>query len=172
MILNLLARALASSPRAVDWLIQRAHRTPYYPITSMDGTEIYMWRGWLFNPYGKDGDGDVTPPRWAWLPSIRVHHIRRADQDRHEHDHPWNARTFILRGWYIEQRGGAEHMRAAGYTGRLMFGEYHRIAEVCPAGVWTLFVTGRKRGGWGFWVDGRKVGWREYLTNTKEPTNG
>ena len=30
------------------------------------------------------------------------------------------------------------------------------------AGALTLFITGRYRGPWGFWVDGAKVPWREY----------
>jgi hypothetical protein len=56
-----------------------------------------------------------------------------------------------------------EHLRVPGDTARLMFGEYHRIAQISDGGVWTLFITGRNRGTWGFMVDGKKVPWREYL---------
>lgn len=150
-----------------DWLIRRAKRTPYYDIKGPDDS-VYMGRWWLFNPYGKDGDGNQTPARLSWLPSIRIHHIMRPDSDRHMHDHPWNARTIILKGWYSEERPAGQgnrsmHMRAAGYSGRLMFGQYHRIDEISPGGVWTLFITWSKRGTWGFDVDGTKVPWREYL---------
>lgn len=93
------------------------------------------------------------------------------------HDHPWNARTFILRGGYVEVRPTEhgeyytmpgyqlhkKHYRWAGETCRLRFGEYHRIVEVSEGGVWTLFVTGKYRGTWGFLVDGSKVQWRKYL---------
>ena len=37
-----IARAITSQPRMVDWLIRRAKRTPYSPITSQDGLSIYM----------------------------------------------------------------------------------------------------------------------------------
>ena len=84
------------------------------------------------------------------------------------HDHPWNARTIVLRGWYAEERPTTRgtnslHVRSKGFTGRLLFGEFHRIACVSDGGVWTLFFTWKKRGTWGFAVGGRKVPWREYL---------
>lgn len=169
-MIRLLARLLAR-PAVVDWLIRRAVLTPYVHITGPDGT-VYMERYWLFNPYDPNTSGGWR----ALLPSVRLHRIWRQDGDRHMHDHPWNARTFILRGWYIEDRlerpyralwdftkVRAFHLRHHGVTATLRFGEYHQITEVSPDGVWTLFVTGKKRGTWGFLVDGAKVNWRTYL---------
>ena len=185
-----IAAWVATRPRITEWIIRRAQRTPYTHIMSADGTDCYMGRWWLFNPYGKDASGNPTPARLQWLPSIRVHHIMRPDRDRHLHDHPWNARTIVLRGWYTEERpwdacSDREAMQAdgiaiddttravfhriQGYTGRLLFGQYHRISAVSESGVWTLFFTWRKRGSWGFDVDGKKVPWREYLNNTIQP---
>lgn len=160
--------------RAIVWLVVRnqnmlcglAYERPYTHIMSPDGSECYMGRWWLFNPYGKDADGAPTPARWPWLPSVRLHHIQRADDDRHLHDHPWNARTIVLTGWYIEERldrAKRFHLRGQGYTGRLLFGQYHRINEVSPGGVITLFFTWEYQGTWGFLVDGKKVAWKEYL---------
>lgn len=119
---------------------------------------LYMRRWWIFNRYDK-------PWHIKWLPSIRLHHILVPDQDRHEHDHPWTFRTFVLKGWYIEQRGHRAYVRDRGYTGKLKHGQYHRIAAVAPGGVWTLFITFRKRSSWGFLVDGKHVDHREYLSN-------
>lgn len=192
LIWKLIARAITANPRLVDWLIRRAQRTPYTHITSADGASVYMGRWWLLNPYGRDADNNPTPARIPWLPSVRIHHICRADQDRDLHDHPWNARTIVLRGWYREERNlgsfarrdikNINHLlsraafdiytfsRPCGYTGRLLFGQYHRISEVSPDGVWTLFITGRKRGTWGFLVDGKKVPWRTYLGLDKGET--
>lgn len=190
-----LAAWLATRKSVMVWLMRRAFRTPYSHITSADGTDVYMRRFWLFNPYsvetGKRQGEWAKRPWWREiLPSVRLHHIMRADQDRHLHDHPWNARTIILKGWYEEERysdesplgrakremlaaapygkhfgAGRTHLetRIAGYTGRLMFGQYHRITQVPRDGVWTLFITWRKRGSWGFDVDGREVPWREYI---------
>lgn len=157
-----LAKLLAR-PAVVDWLIARALRTPYSDIV-VEG-KTYMRRFWLFNPYTDEG----RIRRWSkYLPSIRLHHIVLADPDRHMHDHPWDARTFILRGGYHEIRhhegiGAVSHGRGAGDTVALLFGEYHRITRVSPGGTWTLFVTYRYRGTWGFLVDGLKVQWRTYL---------
>jgi len=106
-------------------------------------------------------------------------------------DHPWNARTIILRGWYTEQRPAGEEwkqavmdgmvsppnqkwvdwlmrdacewiQRSEGDTARLNHGEYHRIDQVSPGGVFTLFITSKWRGDWGFLVNGVKVPWRTY----------
>jgi hypothetical protein len=153
---NLLARFLAQ-PAVVDWLIRRAKRTPYSHIEK--NGSVYMERYWLFNPYPADSSGKGNR-----LPSIRLHRIMRPDGDRDMHDHPWDARTFILRGAYTEDRPEQrEIVRLAGDSARLNFGEYHRITRISPGGVWTLFVTFRYRGTWGFLVNGAKVQWRTYL---------
>jgi hypothetical protein len=140
-----------------EYLIRRSFNTPY---THLEG---YMERYWLLNPY------DFNAPKGTReLPSARIHHILREDHDRHFHDHPWDARFVILKGWYIEERlladGTPQRItRRPGDTATLDFGEYHRIVEVSPGGVWTLFITYQYRGTWGFLVDGKKVPWREYL---------
>lgn len=179
--------AIAARPAVMRRLLERAFRTPYTHIASADGSDVYMYRWWLFNAYGKDSNNEITAPRWTWLPSIRIHLICRPDQDRDLHDHPWNARTIILRGWYDEERpcaspwsigcSGAKELRmgdgtrpprdvyrrSEGYTGRLLYGQYHRISAISPSGVYTLFFTWAKRGTWGFMVNGHKVPWRDYL---------
>jgi hypothetical protein len=161
----------------VDWLIQRAVRTPYSHIPH-DGS--YMERYWLFNAYDQVNKINGTKVwHWRkWLPSIRLHKINRADSDDHMHDHPWDARTIILRGMYIEQRLEEDHdlalfgfveevenhyRRNAGDTARVLFGQYHRINTVSKGGVWTMFITYKYRGTWGFLVNGVKVKWKEYL---------
>ncbi|WP_122572141.1 hypothetical protein [Pseudomonas viridiflava] len=170
-MLNLLWRMLAkliARPAIAAWLITRAKRTPYLHIRSADGRELYMGRWWLFNAY----DRETHLGRIRWCPwSIRVHHIMRPDADRDLHDHPRDARTVILRGFYKERRrhfwlaGGhsdLEYWRRPGSTAQLKHGEYHRIDEVSPGGVYTLFITSRWKGDWGFLVNGVKVAWREY----------
>lgn len=173
-ILNLVARFVAH-PSVADWLIRRAQRTPYSPIVKHG--DLYMERFWLFNPYPDTGASGADRKPWRFPIAIRIHRIVLPDQDRDFHDHPWNARTFILRGGYSEVRPcndlpthgglpmatGRIFQRHAGDTAALRFGEYHRITEVSPGGAWTLFVTGKYRGTWGFLVDGAKVQWRRYL---------
>ena len=147
---NRFARWLAASPSLIGWLIARAQRHPYRDI------DDYMGRWWL-----------VRPARW--LPfSVRIHHIKRADKDRHTHNHPWNFRTIVLRGMYTEELlmpdgGNRYQLNAAGMTYRRGIGDYHRIASVAKGGVWTLFIMGRKQTHWGFMVNGQHIYWREYL---------
>ena len=158
MIWNLIAKVCAQ-PVVAEWLIKRAQRTPYIHIYGKDG-DMYMGRWWLFNPYPHPEE-----QRKNWFPiSIRIHHIMRKDEDRELHDHPWNARTIILKGGYTEIReDGKRYFRFSGSTAKLKYGEYHRITYVPPGGTWTLFITGKYRGTWGFLVDGVKVQWRQYL---------
>lgn len=182
MLLNLLARFLAR-PAVTDWLIKRAAKTPYTHIYGDDGS-LYMERYWLFNPYPTCRE----ERRW-WkdlLPSIRLHRILTTDADLH--DHPWNARSFILRGWYVEERleyptcpedfhdlRSVNYFRLKGKTFRLDYGQFHRISMVDASGVWTMFVTGKKRGSWNFLVNGVKIPWRDYAaakTKEKEKSNG
>lgn len=166
-----IGRYLAARPATVERLLARAHKTPY---RHLDG---YMKRWGLFNPY-EGPDGKPVPRSWfmSLLPSVRIHHILREDDDRDLHDHPWDARTIILDGWYSEERPNPHYeedpegqprthlrYRKAGDTAALRFGEYHRITEVSPGGVVTLFITFKYRGTWGFLVDGVKVPWRTYL---------
>jgi hypothetical protein len=158
-----LVALVVSRPAVATWLIERAKRTPYTHICNpTDPTDVYMRRWWLFNPYPRSGE----KRRLRWCPiSIRVHHILREDRDPHLHDHPWNARTIILRGEYEEEREhGEDFVRIRGDSASLRFGQFHRIYYVDPTqGAVTLFITGRQRGTWGFWVGDRKVPWREYL---------
>lgn len=159
MFWKLIAR-ICAHPKVATWLIARSFETPYFPITGPDGS-VYMSRWWLFNPYPAPGQ---YKGKWQFPISVRIHHIQREDSDRNLHDHPWNARTIILRGGYVEEREGGEVIhRKPGDTARLRFGEYHRITQVAEGGAWTIFITGKYRGTWGFLVDGVKVQWRKYL---------
>lgn len=166
---------LVALPPIANWLIKKAMKTPYQHL---DG---YMNRYWLFNKYeytpGTDEAG-YDKRKYKWLPSIRVHHILREDQGRDMHDHPWEARTIILKGFYTEHRmqyyiGGGEYIahlyaRMAGDTAPLNLGEFHEITEVSYGGVWTMFFTWKYQGVWGFIVDGVKIPWKQYLAENKD----
>jgi len=135
-----------------NFIIEHAKKTPYFHL---DG---YMERWWLFNDYTN------TPKHLRRLPSIRIHHILRKDLSRDMHDHPWDARTIILRGGYWEDRliEGTipkvhAYKRQVGDTATLKFGEFHNIVDVSEGGVWTMFITFKYRGTWGFRVNGEKV---------------
>lgn len=178
-----LAKFLVEYPHITNALYERALQRPYIHIASRDGRHEYMRRYWLFNPY-QNADGSYPKRNWFMrlLPSIRFHEILRADDDAHLHDHPWDAQTIVLRGWYVEEVENPDYEpaivdhptnrptmflhREAGYTGPIRFGQYHRITNVSSSRrqqTLTLFITFKYRGVWGFLVDGKKVPWRKYL---------
>lgn len=138
-------------PRVLGGLQRIAARTPYFDIDGPDGS-IYMRRWWLMPRWCLDFDEDRGYPMpKRWMPfSIRLHHIMRPDADRHLHDHPFNFRTVVLAGGYMEQdehNGPANRVRPVlpGDTYRSPAGRFHRIAVVSSGGAWSLFVMGRAR---------------------------
>ena len=156
MFWNLIAK-IVSHPPIAEWMIQRALKTPYFHLPG------YMGRWWLFNGYGDD-----HKRRFSWLPSLRIHWILRADDDPNPHDHPCNARTFPLKGWYLENRDGVIYFRFLGRSAAIPFGMFHNIVRVSEDGVWTLFVMYRRCDSWGFLVDGKKVNYRDYYKMRKQ----
>lgn len=144
-----------SDPLVSEMLIQRAMETPYFHL---DG---YMNRYSLFNPTPAKNDGKGR--EYETLPSVRIHHILRGDEDRHPHNHPWDARSIILRGWYTEQRDDGLHMRKAGDTFEINHDTFHHIESVSPGGVMTMFISGDWKHVWGFRTADGVVDWRTYL---------
>jgi hypothetical protein len=148
-------------------IIWCAKRTPYFHL------EGYMDRWWLVRPR-------------SWLPfSIRVHHIKRADDDRHLHDHPWAFKTLIMSGCYLEElpvsqgQPGADdvfwnitNLRCENEIVSHRAIDRHKIVNVSPGGVWTLFIMGRRTNPWGFYTAEGKIGWREYLNDYTTKVEG
>jgi hypothetical protein len=114
-------------------------------------------------------DGDLYLRRFYLLPRIFgchlfLHHIVRADGDRHMHDHPWPFLTLCLRGGYAEETG-AERAVSRHEPGQLKRRDAefrHRILAVAP-NCWTLVLTRGRERKWGFWTESGWVYWRDYL---------
>jgi quercetin dioxygenase-like cupin family protein len=164
-----------------DRLMERAKKTPY---THLDG---YMNRYWLV-PY-VDKPAEFTDATFSenvgavtWRRpiakllqkagiAIRVHEILRSDDDRALHNHPWGYVTIILEeGYYeiTEDHYGERSERML--PGRVLFrkaGDSHRLVLTEGTVARTLFITGRWQHGWGFFVDGQFVPWRDYLNKRK-----
>ena len=111
--------------------------------------------------------------RWWVIPrnkvfNIYLHHIRRDDDDRALHDHPWPSISFVLMGQLTEVlenrtrvlRRFIPYPRKSTTAHRLVVNSV-RGTDDNPKNVWTLFITGpvvRKWGfhcpkGWVFWKD-------------------
>lgn len=146
----------------INWAISQADHNPIPDITHDDGS-LYMERGTIFRC------------EWMW---IRVHITYRSDKDPHRHDHPWRNISWILVNGYIEDmptgrvkripgeiifRGLKSQHRLDLYTVMRSDGKPSEIFGMAPCV--SLFITGRWLQTWGFFVDGVKVPWREYLKN-------
>lgn len=135
----------------VKWLINRAMRTPIESILGSDGS-LYMERYTLFK---RD---------WLW---IRLHITRRGDEGEHLHDHPWRNVSWILEGGYLEETGHKVFRRVKGDLIFRSLKMRHRLDLYTGGGFLlpciSLFITGRWQQVWGFYKNGVKIPWREYL---------
>src|SRR5690606_23076235 len=99
--------------------------------------------------------------------SVRLHLIMRPDHDRDLHNHPFEYRTFVLSGYYAEDyqsrdvwtdenfpRLVPEIRTRTAFAGDTLTSYstlgFHRIRQVSPGGVMTLFFMTDNWGEWGF----------------------
>lgn len=148
MFWKLVSRVLRK-PAVLAWLKAHGERHPY---THLDG---YMRRYWL------------VPESWGLPFAVRLHHILREDRDSVLHDHPFDFRTILLEGYYVEETVfGDLVFRPQGSTRKMSAETFHRIHSVSDGGVWTLFITTRRRIHWGFMIatpkGPRKIRWDRY----------
>jgi len=151
-----LAALLAFRPRLTSMLIRLAKRGKKNSIGD------YMDRWWVIAP-------------WMRLPfALRLHHTKMADGPRLPHNHPFTLYSFVLDGWYNEERQSLKYGQAIanallkGLNGELPVNMpdrepptyvrhspfnvfeipddvYHRITAVSPGGVWTLVLYPRRK---------------------------
>lgn len=96
--------------------------------------------------------------------NLYLHEIRRSDEDRHMHDHPWHFKSFILSGSYSEQASFYPDYDALVFE-TLLPGDLvehdardvHKLKLRSPV-VWTLVLTSGRERVWGYrtangWID-------------------
>lgn len=157
-----------------EWLRRWLTLTPHqviYGYQESDGVEVpYLLRWYVL-------------PRNRWF-NVYVHCFLRDDDDRALHDHPWDSVSFLVKGKYKEytpcdlvSTEASQKVTAMG--GRIVAANWvetykapamikrsaehkHRIALIDGRPAWTVFITGPKRRGWGFWCPQGFVPWREF----------
>ena len=166
-LLNILAKVLAYQPIR-DRIIEKAKNRPYTHIGD------YMERYWII-------EEDSALAKLLGV-SIRLHIIKRPDQDRALHTHPFTFRTFILEGGYTELRDlevlltplysmSNSYHRVSGTTYKLDRTTPHAIVSLDnnePAV--SLFVYGQRKGDWYFDTDEGLIPHAKYL-NEQEKQN-
>ncbi len=106
-----------------------------------------------------------------------LHNIRKKDEGKLYHCHPWAFSTTILMGWYdqdvVEWNGRnaepeRQYQMMGGWSGRRSASVpaifTHRVVEVSPSTCWTLVKAGRARRIWGFY-DLEKDVWTPWRTH-------
>jgi hypothetical protein len=139
-------------------------------VKDIDGQQsLYLrrWFLWGWSPISKD----PRPRRGVYL-----HWFCRSDDDRDPHDHPWDFRTLVLWGGYVDEQwnsfdnngfngrwvNGYEPMGFLAY--RLRKAEHlHRVQLMPGRTSWSLLFISPKRRGWGFYTPNGWVGWRDYF---------
>lgn len=177
---------------------------PFFPLLMLlDGRTLPKWITWKllqhhvrYTLYGRPMDFRIPPDtsvpvymeRWwriprNWATNIYFHVVRRSDDDRALHDHPWWSFSIVLEGGYTEEtiQAGGTHKREWFGPGKMKFrisGKYAHRLELATARdirgnyrisaerpdefeeepARTIFITGPVLRRWGFhakdqWVD-------------------
>lgn len=156
-------------------------------VKEEDGKQtLYLRRFYLWSR-GNKQDG--------YKGALFLHNIRRSDNDRHLHDHPWDFTTRILAGGYMEQLSSDMpkwypseagqyvtqwRVLQRGDTASNPAEHSHKVhlfhdSDGKPISTWTLVKAGAARRIWGFITEDGWVDWRTYLNipdETVEPIYG
>ena len=105
--------------------------------------------------------------RWFVVPrnalqNVYLHEILRSDDDRALHDHPWDSRSWVLDGGYLEHTPTGAHWRAPGWTGTRLATDAHRLEIPDDRPAVSLFFTGPRVRDWGFHCPNGWRHWQEF----------
>lgn len=111
--------------------------------------------------------GDDYLRRWWVIPrndysNQYLHDIRRSDDDRAFHDHPWPNTSFLILGSYIEHTPEGTFVRRAGDVIHRPAHALHRLEVIPGERAISLFSTGPKEREWGFDCGHGWVHWKDF----------
>lgn len=103
--------------------------------------------------------------------NLYVHNIRKSDEDKYPHDHPWDFKSLILSGSYQETMRLAPFNKYydpdtytvkyyPGYLAEHKAEDTHQITLLTPE-VWTLVLTTGRAREWGYQT---RIGWIDHKT--------
>lgn len=123
-----------------------AERLPSRTISTNDSPYLTRWYLWPEGPRDADDEGSDLPF------AVFLHKVHRGDAERDQHNHPWDLSVaIVLAGGYREERGTEVRTVLPGTVNIIRRDDFHRVDLLNPTiGSWSLFVAGRKTGGWGF----------------------
>lgn len=110
-------------------------------------------------------------PRNPWM-NVYLHDIRKSDDDRALHDHPWSNTSFIIAGGYLEYTPEGYSARWAGDVVTREAGQLHRLEVLPGGGAVSLFMTGPKVREWGFACPQGWVNWKDFTSESDSSQTG
>ena len=121
----------------------------------------------------KSKSGKLHFRRWQILKtrwfSIWLHGIYAPDEDKHLHNHPWDFKSLVLKGSYIEQtENGNITQRPGRFNSRNGKEDFHKILELKSPVIYTLFIVSPVKRTWGYKVDGTFIQNEEYRKLKRE----
>lgn len=157
-LLGMLAHDEATTVRKLEAVTEKL---PHRTITTGGSPYLTRWYLWPEGPRDLDNEGSDLPF------AIFIHKFHRGDVDRDTHNHPWDLSVaVVLAGGYREERSDDTRVVLPGTVNVIRGDDFHRVDLLNPTmGSWSLFVAGRKTGGWGFRdkATGAFIPQKEYL---------
>lgn len=133
-----------------------------------DLKEMQVWAGEIMGRKPDFVIGDNYMHRWFVVPrnpwqNVYLHRILKSDDDRALHDHPWDNRTLVIVGRYIEHLAdGRQVLRVAGDVIERSADTLHRLEVLPGEAAVSLFMTGPKQREWGFACPQGWVHWEDF----------
>lgn len=143
----------ATLPEMQAWARSVMEREPDFVI----GAD-YLRRWWVI-------------PRNPWC-NVYLHDIRKSDDDRAFHDHPWMNTSFLIEGSYIEHTLDGRFERKAGDYVIRGAQQMHRLEVLPGQSAISLFITGPKLREWGFACPQGWVHWQDFTDENDSSQTG
>lgn len=114
----------------------------------------------------KSKTGKLHFRRWEliktpWF-SVWIHGIYAADEDKHLHNHPWDFKSLILKGSYLEETENGLVLQSVGKFNSRNGQDFHKILKLNDPVVYTLFIASPVKREWGYKVSGQFIHHQEY----------
>lgn len=143
----------ATLPELQEWARKLMRRKPDFVI----GAD-YLRRWWVIphNPFC----------------NVYLHDIRKSDDDRAFHDHPWINTSFLIEGGYIEHTPEGRFERKAGDYVMRGAQQMHRLEVLPGQSAISLFITSPKLREWGFGCPQGWVHWQDFTDENDSSQTG
>lgn len=142
------------------------------PGSAVPNATLEEMQAWARSIMGRGPDYTIGADylrRWWVIPrnpfaNIYLHEIVKSDDDRAFHDHPWDNRSFLIFGRYIEHTPDGDFERKAGDVIDRAASALHWLEAVPGETAVSLFMTGPKIREWGFACPQGWVHWTDFTS--------